>query len=110
MVVRSMKPEDARRALLGRKAALERIRTAMNLEMMQGEMDSREMREIEAALGRIQAGTWGRCECCDRAIGRQRLQALPETCRCAACTVTPSAMTTPPDPIDQPANVPGSNR
>jgi RNA polymerase-binding transcription factor DksA len=77
-----MKPDDARRALLSRKTALERIRSAVNLE---GEATSEEIREIDAALRRIQEGSWGRCESCDRAIGRQRLQALPETRRCAVC-------------------------
>jgi DnaK suppressor protein len=104
-----MKFEDARRALLSRKAALERVvaetleegsrvsdaheleeiaseRTAKDLAAALGKVEQRELQEIEAALLRIQQGTWGRCEVCQRAIGGQRLRALPETRRCAVCS------------------------
>jgi RNA polymerase-binding transcription factor DksA len=82
-----MKRDEARRALLSRKAALERIRSALSLNVASGEVDWGEIREIDDALRRIQDGTWGRCQSCDRAIGWQRLQAMPETRRCATCIV-----------------------
>jgi DnaK suppressor protein len=50
-----------------------------------GDMEQDELREIEDALARIDAGTWGRCETCGGAIGRQRLMALPEARQCLSC-------------------------
>ncbi len=42
-------------------------------------------RAIEAALGRIESGQYGRCEECDEPILMQRLKALPWATRCVAC-------------------------
>jgi RNA polymerase-binding protein DksA len=50
-----------------------------------------ELREVDAALARIQAGTYGRCENCDQAIGRQRLRAVPEARLCLTCSSPRSA-------------------
>lgn len=41
--------------------------------------------EIEAALDRLAAGTYGRCEQCGRAIAAALLSALPQARYCAAC-------------------------
>ena len=41
--------------------------------------------EIQAALNRIEGGTFGRCNGCDRPIARARLQALPYTRYCIEC-------------------------
>jgi RNA polymerase-binding transcription factor DksA len=41
--------------------------------------------EIDAALRRIEAGTYGRCEVCGGAIGEARLEALPTATQCVAC-------------------------
>jgi DnaK suppressor protein len=38
--------------------------------------------EIEAALGRIEAGTYGRCSVCGRPIGEERLLAVPYATLC----------------------------
>lgn len=104
--------QDARNKLLRRRDELERLRRQN--ERMAGELDAlqrtepdlpdraseveaaqvahrlseserRELLEIEAALGRIAAGTFGLCESCGGAIGTQRLAALPETRFCIAC-------------------------
>ena len=40
---------------------------------------------IEAALGRIESGEYGRCEECDEPIVLRRLKALPWATRCVAC-------------------------
>jgi RNA polymerase-binding protein DksA len=48
--------------------------------------EAAELREINAALARIQAGTYGLCEKCERAIGRQRLRAVPEARLCLTCS------------------------
>ena len=41
--------------------------------------------EILAALDRIDKGTFGKCENCGKAIGRDRLDALPYARHCVAC-------------------------
>lgn len=41
--------------------------------------------QIEAALTRLDAGSYGVCERCDRLIPADRLEALPETSRCLSC-------------------------
>lgn len=42
----------------------------------------RQLAEIEAALGRIDDGTYGRCEVCGREIDEARLEAVPSTTLC----------------------------
>ena len=41
--------------------------------------------EVDAALARVDAGTYGACERCGRAIGEPRLEALPAARTCIAC-------------------------
>ena len=41
--------------------------------------------EIDAALERVAAGTYGTCEGCDRPIPPERLEARPTTRTCVAC-------------------------
>lgn len=43
------------------------------------------VREIDRALARIAAGTYGRCEDCGDSIPIERLEALPATPVCVAC-------------------------
>jgi DnaK suppressor protein len=45
-----------------------------------------ELLETDAALERIERGSYGRCEKCGGAIGRQRLLALPAARLCIECT------------------------
>jgi RNA polymerase-binding transcription factor len=40
---------------------------------------------IDAALTRIQEGTYGICERCGRPIGEERLEALPYATKCIEC-------------------------
>ena len=44
-----------------------------------------EIVRIEAAIGRIDAGTYGECVECGNAISPQRLAALPTAAKCIAC-------------------------
>ena len=44
-----------------------------------------ELREVEEALQRIRVGTYGECETCGDAIGRDRLDANPSAKRCVDC-------------------------
>ena len=46
----------------------------------------RTIAEIDAALGRIEAGTYGSCEGCGGAIPEERLELRPFAGRCVACT------------------------
>lgn len=44
-----------------------------------------ELNEIDAALRRIDAGSYGLCACCGLPIDPARLSLLPATSRCRAC-------------------------
>jgi len=50
-----------------------------------GETDLRELASIVAALRRIDDGTYGVCQHCDRRIEPARLAALPEATACIDC-------------------------
>ena len=56
-----------------------------------------EMRQVRAALERVEAGTYGLCLDCRHPIEPSRLQAVPYTERCMLCA----------DPPRQTVNVPG---
>lgn len=47
--------------------------------------ESHVLSEATAALGRIEQGTFGRCEGCGRRIARARLDALPYARTCVRC-------------------------
>ncbi len=50
-----------------------------------------ELQEVDAALARLERGTYGSCERCDGPIGLQRLAALPEARFCMGCSTTPAS-------------------
>ena len=43
------------------------------------------LREIEAALDRIQEGTFGACETCGKRVSKERLKIVPFTRHCIEC-------------------------
>jgi len=45
----------------------------------------RHLDEVDAAVARVESGTYGDCESCGRPIGDARLDALPAARRCIAC-------------------------
>ena len=45
----------------------------------------RRLAEVDAALERVTAGSYGVCEVCGRPIGAERLAALPGATRCVTC-------------------------
>ena len=47
--------------------------------------DAGEMAAIDAALARLDAGTYGQCVDCGAAIDAARLERVPETARCTPC-------------------------
>ncbi len=50
-----------------------------------GQVERSEVQRIDAALGRIEDGTYGDCVKCGDPIAGKRLELLPETPHCAAC-------------------------
>jgi RNA polymerase-binding transcription factor DksA len=55
----------------------------ISLGLMQSEQ--RELREINIALEKIEAGTFGICESCQNLIPKQRLNVLPSAKFCVEC-------------------------
>ena len=53
------------------------------LSLMENEEQA--LGEIATALERIEQGTFGRCEECQKTIPQARLKALPFTCYCVGC-------------------------
>ena len=49
------------------------------------EVESRELVQIEDALGRFREGIYGNCENCDKPIPLARLQAVPYATTCIDC-------------------------
>jgi DnaK suppressor protein len=49
------------------------------------ERNSNWLREVRAALRRIDAGTFGICVCCDENINPKRLTAVPWASSCIVC-------------------------
>ena len=45
----------------------------------------RMLNRVEKALARMEAGTYGRCECCGAEIDFARLKALPHATLCIGC-------------------------
>jgi RNA polymerase-binding transcription factor DksA len=41
--------------------------------------------DVDAALARLDDGTYGTCEICSRPIGEERLAAIPHARTCVAC-------------------------
>ena len=50
------------------------------------EVVRRELEQIDEALLRIEAGSYGRCLSCGGPIGMQRLRAVPEARYCIGCS------------------------
>jgi RNA polymerase-binding protein DksA len=61
--------------------------TAVRLLDRMSDVELMHLRRVQAALDRIQAGTYGRCLRCGQTIDRARLDALPECDRCIDCSL-----------------------
>jgi RNA polymerase-binding protein DksA len=57
----------------------------MDLNLHQLDQQSQEMKAIEAALGRLESGSYGICSECGGEIGLERLHAVPTATRCIDC-------------------------
>jgi RNA polymerase-binding transcription factor len=51
-----------------------------------------ELTELDSALDRIEKGSYGTCQMCGGAVGRQRLRAIPEARFCIECVSTRTRM------------------
>ena len=49
------------------------------------EVETRELKNIKAAIKRINDGSYGVCEGCNQDISADRLQAIPHTLHCISC-------------------------
>ncbi len=58
---------------------------AGELDLAEAVRDGDELRDVDAALGRLDAGTFGICTDCGDAIAIARLQAYPTAKRCSPC-------------------------
>lgn len=61
------------------------MRTERDLEFALDARESTELSLVDAALSRIEAGTYGQCIDCGIEIPAARLHAAPEAPRCIAC-------------------------
>lgn len=61
------------------------LSTARDLEFALDARESAELDQVDAALRRIDDGSYGQCIDCGREIPAARLQATPEVARCIAC-------------------------
>lgn len=52
-----------------------------------GHVDLAELKRIDAALARVEAGTYGICLKCEEAISDARLDAVPDAALCKTCAV-----------------------
>lgn len=77
---------SARKKLLRRGRALLRGAQGRPDALGQlGEAEVAELREIHAALERIERGIFGRCESCQASVEDERLEHLPWERHCAPC-------------------------
>jgi DnaK suppressor protein len=67
--------------------ALDEVQLAAQRELATRnlERESKVLREVRAALGRIEQGDYGTCLNCEEEIGLKRLHALPWTPLCIQC-------------------------
>lgn len=65
----------------------ERAIELQNREVLEGldEGAAAELRQVEHALARLDAGSYGRCEGCAGVIAAARLELLPMATRCTDC-------------------------
>jgi len=60
-------------------------REASDINLGRREAEVTEIQEIDDAMERIRVGSFGRCETCRKAIGRERLLAIPYALLCLPC-------------------------
>ena len=106
----SQQATAAKKQLLQRRATISRLRTDQNADVVElgaekrreelaqndeisdvlvllSERETIKLQEVDAALKRLELGTWGTCEKCGAAIDSGRMAALPEARTCNNCAV-----------------------
>lgn len=82
--------KNALEALLLRRSRLRamgaRVANGASVRAELSEGERRELRDIDDALTRIQAGEFGRCSRCGGALGHYRMRAIPEARYCLTCS------------------------
>ena len=63
--------------------ALDSAQNELNSQL--AEVENRELAQIESALEKMQVGSFGLCEICEKIIPLARLQALPYATNCIDC-------------------------
>lgn len=58
------------------------------LDLAEAQRDVQELRDVDAARGRLADGSYGVCVDCEEAIADARLVAYPTAKRCTACQTT----------------------
>jgi DnaK suppressor protein len=78
---------------------LDRIQHAQDRDLAIGSLDrnAKQLREVQAALNRIDAGEFGVCLTCEEDISVKRLAAVPSTSLCIACQETADTTTLQPE-------------
>ena len=61
------------------------VRMMTDLHLQEAGRDLEELRDIEAALRRMDGGSYGDCDECGNEIGYARLEAQPTATRCVQC-------------------------
>jgi DnaK suppressor protein len=69
----------------GREDSSAQTTTERDLELALDDRETLELAAVDAALKRIEAGTYGKCGVCDADIPPARLQVAPEALRCIHC-------------------------
>jgi DnaK suppressor protein len=64
----------------GTTAAVERISSTAAARSIAAALS-----DVDRALEKVEDGTYGRCDACARAIGADRLDAIPSATLCVAC-------------------------
>lgn len=67
-------------------AATDNFDQEFDLSMIENEQET--LNQVEEAIGRIEAGTFGQCAECGGMVAKPRLQALPYTRLCIDCART----------------------
>ena len=64
--------------------AADQVEEYVNLLPVEHDMELR-LQKINSALERIEKGTYGKCEKCNKKISEERLKVYPEAVECAKC-------------------------
>jgi DnaK suppressor protein len=84
--------------------ALDRIQHAQERDFAMGTLDrgSKQLHEVQAALGRIDASTFGVCFDCGSEISKKRLAAVPWSALCIVCQEATERTGSPSQEYEQP--------